>query len=131
MTEKKENVYEVRLINGVFSCHGYEKHTDLSSAHFGGKKKENKNKKWLYECKQVLHILFLIIHRWEWKKNKTGRLKRKSSRRLEIAATSINSNTLVLNQRKRARWHQNLLVNDWLSTDRSENYGIFKALDDR
>lgn len=69
------------------------------------KKNANKNKKWLYECKQVLHILFLIIHRWEWKtKNKTGRLKRKSSRRFEIAATSRNINTIVLNQRKRAWW---------------------------
>lgn len=47
MTEKNENIYDhlcktqVRLINGVFSCH--EKHTDvqpldLSSAHFGVKK---------------------------------------------------------------------------------------------
>lgn len=44
MTEKKENVYEVRLINGVFSCRGYEKHTDLSSAHFGGKKKKMQTK---------------------------------------------------------------------------------------
>lgn len=74
------------------------------------KYKKWRRKKSLHECKQVLHInlIIIIIHLWE--REKKGRLKRKSSRHLEVAATSININTLLLNQRKRAWWHKNLHI---------------------
>lgn len=61
----------------------------------------------------------------------------KSSRHLEIAATSININTLLLNQRKKGKMTQKpsgyafSRANDWLSTDWRVNDGIFEATDDR
>ncbi len=97
-----------------------------------------KNKKWLHECKQDLHInFFLIIYLWERKKTPGRPKKDKSSRHLEIAATSIFINTLLLNQRKKGTMTQKPLryafsrAKDWRLTDWRVNDGISEATDNR
>lgn len=63
-------------------------------------------------CILILSSLFISGNeKTKQTKKKTGRLKRKSSRHLEIAATSININTLVLNQRKKGLMTEKPLIN--------------------
>ncbi len=104
--------------------------------------KKNIYKKWKIKndymsASKICILIFSSLFISGNEKNPGRPKKDKSSRHLEIAATSIFINTLLLNQRKKGTMTQKPLryafsrAKDWRLTDWRVNDGISEATDDR